>query len=448
VTALNEVRAPKIVAHGEQDVVILDGPNKKVELQYGADLIQESLNGTDQSVHRADSVGRILQTKDSKGNWVTREEITGGVDVAEHRIRNCVAKIIPASAGADALVVRNYADSEDRIALTEDGKILLGAGRDVALYRVAADVLKTDDNLDALALRIGGREVISSGRALKGIASVAQDLVPDAAYTRNLGSGSYPFNYIHARAMYLYWQCWLSTTLAISDKGPSLGGPSNRWGEVYFGKNLIADSDAASSTTTLVNSPPATFRGAYWDAAAGASKDRDAAILHRMLSTTPTSEIAFQIAGVDKLCIGDTYVDAKGLLFKNARLPCVSKGLTAVTVTETSLALKQSIAPDTGFYGFAYVEGVRVTASNPTGSGVTLYFQVKALLDDGTEADLSDVKSVAEGGSFDDWLRWIYDAVGNGRTIREIRLYAYCSATPAAGYEPTVNLAKVTGVQV
>jgi hypothetical protein len=40
------------------------------------------------------------------------------------------------------------------------------------------------------------------------------------------------------------------------------------------------------------------------------------------------------------------------------------------------------------------------------------------------------------------------DSVGNGRTIREVRLYAYCSAAPATGYEPTVNLAKVTGVQV
>jgi hypothetical protein len=212
--------------------------------------------------------------------------------------------------------------------------------------------------------------------------------------------------------------------------------------------NVIVAGLRADSTNTLRGSGILTLRGAYWDSVAGTSKDRDAQIIHRMLSTTPTSEIAFQIAGSDKLCIGDTYVDAKGLLFKNARLPCASKGLTAVTVTETSVTLKQSVAPDSGFYGFAYIEGIRVTASNPTGSGVTLYFQVKALLDDGTEVNLSDVKSVAEGGSFDDWLRWIYDSVGNGRTIREVRLYAYCSATPATGYEPTVNLAKVTGVQV
>jgi hypothetical protein len=62
---------------------------------------------------------------------------------------------------------------------------------DVNLYRSAADVLKTDDNLDALALRIGGTEVITSGRVLKNIASVAQTLLPDADNTYALGSSSY-----------------------------------------------------------------------------------------------------------------------------------------------------------------------------------------------------------------------------------------------------------------
>jgi hypothetical protein len=40
---------------------------------------------------------------------------------------------------------------------------------DVNLYRGAADVLKTDDSFDALALRIGGTEVITSGRVLQNI---------------------------------------------------------------------------------------------------------------------------------------------------------------------------------------------------------------------------------------------------------------------------------------
>jgi hypothetical protein len=66
-----------------------------------------------------------------------------------------------------------------------------GATLDVNLYRSAADVLKTDDNLDALALRIGGTTVITSGRVLQNIASVAQTLLPDADNTRALGSSSY-----------------------------------------------------------------------------------------------------------------------------------------------------------------------------------------------------------------------------------------------------------------
>jgi hypothetical protein len=66
-----------------------------------------------------------------------------------------------------------------------------GATLDVNLYRSAADVLKTDDNFDALALRIGGTEVISSARKLRSIASIIQSLLPDADNTYDLGSSTY-----------------------------------------------------------------------------------------------------------------------------------------------------------------------------------------------------------------------------------------------------------------
>lgn len=69
-----------------------------------------------------------------------------------------------------------------------DGKIVIE--EDTNLYRSAANVLKTDDNFDASALRIGGTEVITSGRVLQNIASVAQTLLPDANGTRDLGSWS------------------------------------------------------------------------------------------------------------------------------------------------------------------------------------------------------------------------------------------------------------------
>jgi len=49
---------------------------------------------------------------------------------------------------------------------------------DVNLYRGAADVLKTDDNFDALALRIGGSEVITSGRVLQNV-SASRSIISD-----------------------------------------------------------------------------------------------------------------------------------------------------------------------------------------------------------------------------------------------------------------------------
>ncbi|MEM2168171.1 MAG: hypothetical protein QXR74_07400, partial [Candidatus Bathyarchaeia archaeon] len=61
---------------------------------------------------------------------------------------------------------------------------------DVNLYRAAADVLKTDDNLDALALRIGGSEVITSGRVLQNVSSLNQHLTPSLDNTYDLGSAS------------------------------------------------------------------------------------------------------------------------------------------------------------------------------------------------------------------------------------------------------------------
>jgi len=122
----------------------------------------------------------------------------------------------------------------------------------------------------------------------------------------------------------------------------------------------------------------------------------------------------------------------------------INKGNTSsTTVTETSETLKQSVSPLNYMY---YVDGIHVVANNPSGSGVTLYFKVKAELDDGSEVELAS-QSVSEGDSFDSWLRWICDSVTNQRVIKSIKLYAYCSDTPASGYEPTVQLERVTGLQ-
>jgi len=120
---------------------------------------------------------------------------------------------------------------------------------------------------------------------------------------------------------------------------------------------------------------------------------------------------------------------------------------TSAQVTETSLTLKQEVTPDNDFIG--YVERIHVVATNPAGSGATLYFMLKALLSDGTtEVDLLDAEeSVAEGASFDDWLIDVMDAIPSNEKISAIRLYAYCDLAPAVGYEPTVQLERVVGVQ-
>jgi len=58
-------------------------------------------------------------------------------------------------------------------------------------------------NLDYLAIR--GTTVITSGRVLQNIASVAQDLVPDADVTRSLGTGSYRWYYARINIPYLWY---------------------------------------------------------------------------------------------------------------------------------------------------------------------------------------------------------------------------------------------------
>jgi len=120
---------------------------------------------------------------------------------------------------------------------------------------------------------------------------------------------------------------------------------------------------------------------------------------------------------------------------------------SSVTVTETTLTQKQEVLPDNDFIG--WIDAIHVVASNPAGSGATLYFMLRAVLSDGaTEVDLLDAEeSVAEGASFDDWLVDVMDAIPSNEKISAIRLYAYCSAAPAANYEPTIQLEKVVGVQ-
>ena len=75
---------------------------------------------------------------------------------------------------------------------------LIQFGGDVTLYRSATDVLKTDDNFDALALRIGGTEVISSSREIYNITALA--LQDNELRLRSLTDGYHRIGYDSSRA--------------------------------------------------------------------------------------------------------------------------------------------------------------------------------------------------------------------------------------------------------
>lgn len=84
-------------------------------------------------------------------------------------------------------------DTNSRFVVQAGGTLAWGPGnaaQDVTLYRSAADVLKTDDNLDALALRIGGTAVISAARALTNVTMdgglVTSGTVVDARLSSNV----------------------------------------------------------------------------------------------------------------------------------------------------------------------------------------------------------------------------------------------------------------------
>jgi len=120
---------------------------------------------------------------------------------------------------------------------------------------------------------------------------------------------------------------------------------------------------------------------------------------------------------------------------------------TAQTVTETAATLKDSCAP-TGNKKVLYPLNIVVDSSNPTGSLVTLNVEVKLLHSDGAETTIESY-TVAEGttDTKDYAASAIAKALKDGVSATEARVYAYCSAAPAAGYEPSVTLTSVKALQ-
>ena len=111
-------------------------------------------------------------------------------------------------------------------------------------------------------------------------------------------------------------------------------------------------SSLADSVNTLVNSPPIQLTGTYWNGTA--SVDRIASIFHRMLSTTPTSEIVLQINGADYFRVGDS-----GIVAHRDVLP----GAAGINIgSPTSLFKSLFLSGDwDGTYGSIYMQSNRPT---------------------------------------------------------------------------------------
>jgi len=110
----------KLHLRAEEDIIVLDPITKKLQMLKGADIEHRSEDNVDRAVQYANAAGWALYTKDSTGAWKERISVSGGVDIAEVKIKNSTQKIVPPS-GGDAIVVRDSTDSEDRVKITEDG---------------------------------------------------------------------------------------------------------------------------------------------------------------------------------------------------------------------------------------------------------------------------------------------------------------------------------------
>jgi hypothetical protein len=115
--------------------------------------------------------------------------------------------------------------------------LTFGAARDTNLYRLLTDVLKTDDNFDALALRIGGTEVITSARVLQNLSGLANisGVISDTQHGSR-GSGLHADS--HAR---------LHTLDSASDHSGSITDAQHG----SRGSGLHADSHARSHDHSL-----------------------------------------------------------------------------------------------------------------------------------------------------------------------------------------------------
>ena len=140
-----------------------------------------------------------------------------------------------AAASSQAVGVKVDGDSEARVKIAAGGKITWGSGSaagDATLYRSAANILKTDDTLEAAS---GVVTLATDGAPSAALANgaIAVDTTNDTFYFRSSGS----------------WQevSGGGASLTVSDTPPSSPEAGNLWFESDTGNTLVYYTDANTS---------------------------------------------------------------------------------------------------------------------------------------------------------------------------------------------------------
>ena len=140
-----------------------------------------------------------------------------------------------AAASSQAVGVKVDGDSEARVKIDAGGKITWGSGSatgDATLYRSAANILKTDDTLEAAS---GIVTLATDGAPSAALANgaIAVDTTNDTFYFRSSGS----------------WQevSGGGASLTVSDTAPAAPEAGNLWFESDTGNTLVYYTDANTS---------------------------------------------------------------------------------------------------------------------------------------------------------------------------------------------------------
>ncbi len=140
-----------------------------------------------------------------------------------------------AAASSQAVGVKVDGDSEARVKIDAGGKITWGSGSatgDATLYRSAANILKTDDTLEAAS----------------GIVTLATDGVPSAA----LANGAIAVDTTNDTFYFRSSGSWQEVSgggasLTVSDTAPANPEAGNLWFESDTGNTLVYYTDANTS---------------------------------------------------------------------------------------------------------------------------------------------------------------------------------------------------------